>query len=879
MKNLLRALSLLLLLAAPLHAQEPAAVRKVAFPNLDSQVAAKIAALDARLNPVHAPELAASLLANLAAPSPLGAFTPMLADKRNNETWAQLPDEYYRVTQESGEALVPASEKAFGSGWSSAQVRRLCHQRLASLPRASLALYRQRVDAEAKALLEQGKQARAPLPLRRLVDELFCSSHGDQALDLLGDLAFERGQFEEARHWWGLLTPLGPPASAALRFPDPQVDLVRVQAKQILALIFQGRLNEARSAIARFTEHHPRAAGHLAGQQGVFAKTLAKTLDSFKQGRIANNAEAWTTFGGDATRNRVLSQGLSPVLLEDAFTWRVPLPALSANPERTSLTRRAAFHPIIVNEQVLIADHRSVVSYHLTTGKELFRYDLKSAGLSDPGPVSEEDRLPRFSLSADRARAYTRLGWLGLAPKKAGDKERASYLVCLDLTEPGVDKKRELWHIQASADAKSIAFFEGAPLVHDGRVYIALSKLTDRHVVTAIVCYDMLGRQRWTRDVCECPEFEDNANGPRYRQHLLTLAAGQIVYCSHSGAIVAVDAATGQPTWGVRYASRGPLTADLEPSPRDLTPCVYADGRIYAAPLDSDRLFCVDAVMGQVCWEENGIEVVHLLGVADGRVYVTTRDGVRALLTANGQTDWVQPSGARVSSLGCGLLAGGWLFWPTENARLAFTLCEGEAQRVGAPSVLLEEDDYAAKLYGLQAGNWALGHGCLAIAGMSELVVYVPRDQLPKRYPMGPRPDARLHQFYHEARVHAYAGRTAEAAKAYRDLLEVTKYRPDAGDWRTLIESRLTASAGWKPVEPAAKLPAVVRPVAEKAICAKPQGPALPLVQTWSHDFPSPSRQARGERRRLAMDAIPARALAALAARLHQRISGGLSHG
>lgn len=772
---------LLLVLAGPLSAQEPAAVRKVALPNLDSQVAAKIAALDDRLNPVHAPDLATSLLANLAAPAPLNAFSPLLADRRNLEAWEQLPDDYYRVAQESGEALVPTTDRVFGSGWSSTQVRRLCHQRLASLPRASLALYRQRVDAEAKALLEQGRQARSPLPLRRLVDDLFCSTYGDQALDLLGDLAFERGQFEEARHWWGLLTPLQAGGPPALAFPDPRVDLVRVEAKQILALIFDGRLNEARTAITAFERRHPRAAGHLAGQKGIFAKTLAKTLDSFRQERIANNAEAWTTCGGAATRNRVLSQGLSGQLWEDGPTWRVPLPALFAAPERSSLTRRAAFHPIIVNEQVLIADHRSVVSYHLTTGKELFRFDLKSAKLTDPGPLlSDENRLPRFSLSADRERAYVRLGRLGLRPKKAGDKERPSYLVCLDLKEPRLYKERELWHIQASGDDKSVAFFEGAPLVHDGRIYIALSKLTDRHVVTAIVCYDTLGRQRWTRDVCECPEFSENANGPRYRQHLLTLAAGQIVYCSHAGAIVAVDAATGQPTWGVRYPSRGPLTADLAPSPRDLAPCVYADGHIYAAPLDRDRLYCVDAVTGQVCWEAEGIEVVHLLGVANGRVFLTTRNGVQALETAHGHTDWVaQPSGGRLPSVGRGLLAGGWVYLPMQGGSGALDLHTGKLQREAALSVLPEPESYPNMQF-LPAGNWALGHNCLAIAGLTELVVFVPPEQQPHRYPVSPRPDARLDRIfriYREARVHAFAGPRA-AATEFSDLAAWSKNNP-----------------------------------------------------------------------------------------------------
>ena len=137
------------------------------------------------------------------------------------------------------------------------------------LPRTALHWYRQRVDAEANALLEQGRRTRSASPLRRIVDELFCSSAGDQALDLLGDLAFERGQFDEARHWWSQLAPLDPPPTDSLRYPDPKVDLVRVHAKQILALIFQGRLHDAQTRIARFQQQHPQAKGDLAAENGL----------------------------------------------------------------------------------------------------------------------------------------------------------------------------------------------------------------------------------------------------------------------------------------------------------------------------------------------------------------------------------------------------------------------------------------------------------------------------------------------------------------------------------------------------------------------------------------------------------------------------------
>ena len=317
---------------------------------------------------------------------------------------------------------------------------------------------------------------------------------------------------------------------------------------------------------------------------------------------------------------------------------------------------------------MLLADHRSVVSYHLGTGKELFRFDLKTAGLSDPGPgVDAKILLPRFTLSADHDRAYVRLGPLGVRPTKGPAKAEASYLVCLDLTQPHVAKPRLLWHVAARTEGKTQTWFEGSPLVHDGRVFAALSKRTAGRVVTSIVCYDTLGRHRWAREVCDCPEREDAALDLRDQQQLLTWTGGQIVYCSHAGAIVAVDAWTGQATWGVRYEPRQTTSQRLAPSARDLAPCVCAEGFVYASPHDSPCIFCIDAHTGHVRWTLEDVDAVHLLGVAQRKLYVGTRNGVQAVDAATGEVAWMQPSEGRLPSLGRGLLAGGWLFWPTRR--------------------------------------------------------------------------------------------------------------------------------------------------------------------------------------------------------------------
>src|SRR5205807_510668 len=117
-----------------------------------------------------------------------------------------------------------------------------------------------------------------------------------------------------------------------------------------------------------------------------------------------------------------------------------------------------------------------------------------------------------------------------------------------------------------------------------------------------------------------CESSELKAGAPRHRHHLLTVAGPQVIYCSQAGAIVALDALTGRRSWAVRYPGRADRADEDESPPRDLAPCVFADGRLYAAPTDSDRLFCLDPMTGHTLWERDQMVVIHLLGVANGRL-------------------------------------------------------------------------------------------------------------------------------------------------------------------------------------------------------------------------------------------------------------------
>ena len=165
----------------------------------------------------------------------------------------------------------------------SVSCRRLCHSLLASLPSDALRSYRDGADGQARKWLEQAAATRNARLLRRVVDEAFCSRPGEKALDLLGDLAFERGDFAEAEHWWTLLIPPAvakgdAPPAFALSYPDPQTDPARTHAKLLLARLFRDAYGWA-DDLQAYRKTYGTAEGALAGKKGRYADILQQVAD------------------------------------------------------------------------------------------------------------------------------------------------------------------------------------------------------------------------------------------------------------------------------------------------------------------------------------------------------------------------------------------------------------------------------------------------------------------------------------------------------------------------------------------------------------------------------------------------------------------------
>jgi outer membrane protein assembly factor BamB len=686
----------------------------------------------------------------------LDAADRLAADKQ----YPAAAAEYARILEESGDDLVPVGDRL------SVPARRLCHLRLVALPPETLRPYRTRVDPQAKKWLDQGAADRDAVPLRRVVEEAFCSRPAETALDLLGDLAFERGRFHEAERWWRMLAlPASeaaaragqpPPWSKAgaappnleLLYPDPKTDVARARAKQILALLFLSDSGAAKAELEAFRDLHPQAEGHLAGRKGNYADILQAVAARPIPPGPAD--DAWPTFGGSPARGLVLpAEPNDPNrlnrLVANGPAWRLSFGAANVAAEPLSGAERARYLPYlpaIVGRDVLVADARSVTALDAITGASQ-TWDLAKDGGRRVSTVPSAPADLRYTLTVADGRIYARLGVQGLHALKQG-AEAGSFLVCLELAEPG-HKLRTVWLRDADPPARgSPPMFEGTPVVRDGLLHVAVTRFeAGTPTVTEIRCYSAdAGALRWKVDVASAHDLpqgpRDLPQGPRYRHHLLTLAGRHVVYASHAGSVVALDARTGRRAWAVHYPSTIVKAPAGHPIPRDLAPALYAEGRLYVAPADYDRLLCLDPETGQILWELPGAAVVHLLGVGSGRLIFATPKGIRAVRASDGTDSggWQLFSDINhpgLPSYGRGFLAGEYVFWPTVDGVKVLS------QRDGTVPLDLIPGPLSRRLGHLLPGHMAYADGILAVADKSGLRVYVAQGPSPGASPEAPR--------------------------------------------------------------------------------------------------------------------------------------------
>gem|GEM_PF-1365813 len=649
--------------------------------------------------------------------------------------WSQAVPLLQEIIEQHSDAIIPIDTGRYGNAAD------FCQLIISRFPADGLKIYRERVDEQVRNWLEDGRRELDEQALRRVISIGLLSSFGDEALELLGDLAFERGQFSVARsHWQQLLPDLSQPgeadhvatsSSSGLTYPDPDIDFATLRAKLVLCRLQSGDLARADRELVTFGRLHGEAQGELQGEQGVLVELLKRARQTAGKWRFDRpNSSDVPTFGGNPERTFSAGAPVDPLTV----SWKAQLPlnlfvGSAPRPALGKSTSVLSHFPIVIDGVAYVCGAGSIHAFDAATGKPKWPLGENSDGriyASDVLDVASDEMIafqgvPYFSMTAARGRVYARLGPPVLRRSRA-QRGLFSEIVGLDVSE----REGELVFQVSSEvlDENPIGpdvtswCFEGAPLVAEDRVYVAARRSVPEDEIH-IVCFDEdTGQLVWRQRVCatlkSVPEHFSLIG-----HRLLTLGDGRLFLDTGAGAIACVEATTGKLLWVSTFEV---LVTDETPFEfsdqrrHGLTPCIYTDGVILAAPPEAKAVYAFDAVTGQMLWQQRLTEpVLHLLGVSGGKLIASGRN-LWAFDVASGELSWPHGSvgftDAKSFGYGRGVLAEDGIYWPLKNEILLVDVASGALTRRFNLSDSIGE----------QGGNLLVAGGRLLIAQPHHLV-------------------------------------------------------------------------------------------------------------------------------------------------------------
>ena len=294
-----------------------------------------------------------------------------------------------------------------------------------------------------------------------------------------------------------------------------------------------------------------------------------------------------------------------------------------------------------------------------------------------------------------------------------------SVLVSLSL-KPGADGDRRRWHVAPSIrGGRSTPSSRGHPSSSRAgstspRRGSSATRSSRRSTATPPTPRTRpprcSGRRTCARRANCCPPGTPPVRRQRTRHHLLTVTGSTVVYCSHSGVVAALDPRTGRRVWARSLPQRDDREPEDEPRLRDLAPAVFAEGKLYVAPADSDRLFCLDPASGETIWHRDGMDVGpparRRLGAADLHRPGATRNRARSSPAAS--APWTPAPAATDAAGACPTTAAASPRWAGANSSATSSCGRRRGKPYGVFAVRQEDGrqpDNPALLHRIPSGN------------------------------------------------------------------------------------------------------------------------------------------------------------------------------
>ncbi|RCS41081.1 hypothetical protein DTL42_21100 [Bremerella cremea] len=564
-------------------------------------------------------------------------------------------------------------------------------------------------------------------------------------------------------------------SSPLATIPNSSIDPASVWARLCLASWLEGAEDRAQAELEILKQLYPDSQGYLGGRQTNYAQFLTKLIET-SPGQLPGQKKGdWPTFAGAYSRNGhakqvvpvrhyqpswsvsldsyILPQMSGGSSVPEQSTEIAPLIAESAKALNTTF-------PIVQDRVVVVADEQNVRAFALDSGLPAFptggtvfdhvdpEYGVFFSGNGQDAFRSDRNRrgnmlsamsvkflnalgIPRFTQSVDGNMLVARIGTTanGVPIFQAQFQDPAD-MVVFDMSKQG----KAIARVPPATGISGPWSFEGTAIIQGNRLYCGMTKSGVRDE-SAVACFDWTTSQMlWRKPLSITQPYgsgliQETDYGHR-SHNLLTLKDGVLYYNTNHGVIAALDAQRGETLWLTRYPRR-----EMTPTPRlelahhlvqrNINPCVVTQGLVICMPLDSDRVFALDAATGQLVWQTvpGGVDPLHILGATDEDVLVSGNQLFWIHLHSGKiRAEFPQVSqGTSDHGFGRGVLVGDQVYWPTRDTiyRLQAHLDEKSHINEASPPINVAK-------FGEQGGNLVVSGDYLIVASPSRMTAYAP---------------------------------------------------------------------------------------------------------------------------------------------------------
>ena len=541
--------------------------------------------------------------------------------------------------------------------------REYCMDLFARLDARKLAQYRAQYDSIAAKLYDRASEERDIPGLLEVVRRFVYTSYGPMALEQLGRLHHERGEWEEAIYYYRQSIDPGFGNEAS-----PEI-LVRLAHCLSEAGDRDGVLALREDLEKLGMEARLRTAGE--------ERDALSQYDIILDGTVEDNrtwSETWAQYGGNASHDfdaEVYRGPLSqPIVVRLDFDALDPYSVTRSH--RYLMSRylpdvedlKPPFHPVVNASIAYIHDGLRIEAINLINGKRKWDY------ASEPNPVAVPH--PRMIFGG----AYTDGVVYAALETEVSTRTLAYKLTPIKLPMPrrklhafDAESGDLLWsHQNPQEDDPQTQFFLDRssvctpPLVWRENIYVGLSYFEGK-IHSYVCCFDRrTGKLRWKTLVCTGQQ-ELNMFGNQFMEYVaspLVLEDGSVYFVTNLGLAASLDARSGMIRWINEYSIIPlPHPQNFHPRIRRLSwyanPPYLHEGQLLATPLDSDELLSFDRDSGELMWtyerQERGRHrgfdprrSMYALGVTDGKMILTGEE-ILAVDLDTREVAWQHPFG------------------------------------------------------------------------------------------------------------------------------------------------------------------------------------------------------------------------------------------